>query len=195
MPKVVDAARITTRTGSVWRSCAGCGTLAPLAPSEQHCRDCSVNPNHLAVPVMSLPRRRAPRDRRELVGLLAGPAVLAARDVYVRSSSDVLRVAALVEISAAAAALARTVTKLRHVDPGLVVPHVRDAVDVYAVLGRGRWLPSMTRHVPLPPSGPIPAGLLLPAVLEPAQIVRRRRAAQSLAASLFDAPAAVAEGR
>ena len=145
---------------------------------------------------MPLPGRRAPRDRRELVGLLAGPAVLATRDVYARSSSDVLRVAALVEISAAAAALARTVTKLRHVDPGLIVPHVRDAVDVYAVLGRGRWLPSMTRHVPLPPSGPVPVGLLLPAVLEPARIVRRRRAAQSLAASLFDAvPTAVAEGR
>jgi hypothetical protein len=129
------------------------------------------------------------------VGLLAGPAIVAARDVYARSSSDVLRVAALVEISAAAAALARTVTKLRHVDPGLIVPHVRDAVDVYAVLGRGRWLPSMTRHVPLPPSGPVPVGLLLPAVLEPARVVRRRRTAQSLAASLFAVPAAVAEGR
>jgi hypothetical protein len=194
MPKVVDAARITTRAGLVWRACVGCGTLAPLGPSEQHCRDCSVNPNGLAVPVVSVPGRRAPRDRREVVGLLAGPAVLAARDVYARSSSDVLRIAALVEISAAAAALARTVTKLRHVDPGLIVPHVRDAVDVYAVLGRGRWLPSMTRHVPLPPSGPMPVGLLLPAVLEPARVVRRRRAAQTVAASLFDAPSAVAEG-
>ena len=195
MPKVVDAARITTRAAVVWRSCAGCGTLAPLGAAEEHCRECSVNPNTIAAPVVSVSGRRAPRDRRELVGLLAGPAVLAARDVYVRSSSDVLRVAALVEISAAAAALARTVTKLRHVDPGLIVPHVRDAVDVYAVLGRGRWLPSMTRHVPLPPCGPVPVGLLLPAVLEPARVARRRRAAQSLAASLFDAPAAVAEGR
>jgi hypothetical protein len=196
MPKVVDAARITTRAGCVWRSCAVCGSLAPLGPAEHHCRDCSVNPNHAAVRGKSMPGRRAPRDRRELVGLLAGPAIAAARDVYVRSSSDMLRVAALVEISAAAAALARTVTKLRHVDPGLIVPHVRDAVDVYAVLGRGRWLPSMTRHVPLPPSGPVPVGLLLPAVLEPAGVVRRRRAAHTLAASLFDAaPAAVAEGR
>jgi hypothetical protein len=67
---------------------------------------------------------------------------------------------------------------------------------VYAVLGRGRWLPSMTRHVPLPPSSPVPVGLLLPAVLEPARVVHRRQAAQSLAASLFEAaPAAVAEGR
>ena len=195
MPKVVDAARITTRAGVVWRSCVGCGSLAPLGPAEHHCRDCSVNPTRAAMPVVTVPGRRAPRDRRELVGLLAGPAILATRDVYARSSSDVLRVAALVEISAAAAALARTVTKLQHVDPGLIVPHVRDAVDVYAVLGRGRWLPSMTRHVPQPPSGPVPVGLLLPAVLEPARLVRRRRAAQTLAASLFDAPAAVAEGR
>jgi hypothetical protein len=166
----------------------------PLAPAEQHCRDCSY-PTGLGATVAAGPKRRAPRDRRELVDLLAGPAIHATRDVYVRSSSDVLRVAALVEISAAAAALARTVTKLRHVDPGLIVPHVRDAVDVYAVLGRGRWLPSMTRHVPLPPSGPVPVGLLLPAALEPARVVRRRRAAHTLAASLFDAPAAVAEGR
>lgn len=194
MPKVVDAARITTRHGIVWRSCADCGSLAPLAPAEQHCRECSVNPSNVATTVVAGPKRRAPRDRRELVGMLAGPAVLATRDVYARSSSDVLRVAALVEISAAAASLARTVTKLRHVDPGLIVPYVRDAVDVYAVLGRGRWLPSMTRHVPIPPSGPVPVGLLLPAVLEPARIVRRRHAAQSLAASLFDAPVA-AEGR
>ena len=194
MPKVVDAARITTRAAVVWRSCVGCGSLSPLAPAEQRCRDCSISRTQNAATVAAGPKRRAPRDRRELVGLLAGPAVLATRDVYARSSSDVLRVAALVEISAAAAALARTVTKLRHVDPGLIVPHVRDAVDVYAVLGRGRWLPSMIRHVPLPPSGPVPVGLLLPAVLEPARVVRRRHAAQSLAASLFDAPVA-AEGR
>jgi hypothetical protein len=194
MPKVVDAIRITTRAGCVWRACVGCGSLAPLDPAERHCRDCSVNPTQIATPVVSGTKRRAPRDRRELVALLAGPAVLATRDVYTRSSSDVLRVAALVEISAAAAALARTVTMLRHVDPGLIVPHVRDAVDVYAVLGRGRWLPSMTRHVPLPPSGPVPIGLLLPTVLEPARVVRRRRAAQTVAASLFDAPSAVVEG-
>jgi hypothetical protein len=194
MPKVVDAARITTRAGCVWRSCAGCGTLSPLGPAEQHCRDCSVNPSNFAPTVAVGSKRRAPRGRRELVGLLAGPAILATRDVYTRSSSDVLRVAALVEISAAAAALARTVAKLRHVDPGLIVPHVRDAVDVYAVLGRGRWLPSMTRHVPLPPCGPVSVGLLLPAVLESARIVRRRQAAQSLAVSLFDT-SAVVEGR
>ena len=180
----------------MWRSCAGCGSLAPLDPAEQRCRDCSLNPSTSPQSSRRGPKRRAPRDRRELVGLLAGPAVLATRDVYARSSSDVLRVAALVEISAAAAALARTVTKFQHVDPGLIVPHVRDAVDVYAVLGRGRWLPSMTRHVPVPPSGPVPVGLLLPAVLDSARIVRRCQSAQALAASLFDAaPAAVAEGR
>jgi hypothetical protein len=108
---------------------------------------------------------------------------------------NVLRVAALVEIAAAAAALARTVTKLRHVDPALIVPHVRNEVDVYAVLGRGQWLPTMTRHVPLPPSGPVPVGLLLPAVLEPARARRHRRSAQSVAASLFDGPSAAVEER
>jgi hypothetical protein len=198
MPKLADAARLTTRGGVVWRACAGCGSLAPLGPGEQHCRDCSITPDQIATPV-SLRGRRPPRDRRELVALLAGPAVLAARDVYARSSSDVLRVAALVEISAAAAALARTVVKLRHVDPALIVPHARHEVDVYAVLGLGRWLPSMTRHVPRPPSGPIPVGLLLPAVLETARANRRRRAAHSVAASLYGSPAgrpaAVVEGR
>src|SRR5690242_16964071 len=44
MPKVVDAARVTTRDGAVWRECAGCGLLAPLAPDVQHCKDCTAAP-------------------------------------------------------------------------------------------------------------------------------------------------------
>ena len=59
-----------------------------------------------------------------------------------------LRVAALVEISAAAATLARTIVKLRRLDPDLIAPHVADPVDLRAVLGRGRWLHTMTRPVP-----------------------------------------------
>ena len=30
MPTVNDTARITTRDGAVWRTCAGCGLLAPM---------------------------------------------------------------------------------------------------------------------------------------------------------------------
>jgi hypothetical protein len=107
------------------------------------------------------------------VHTLAGPGITAARQVYLTVPSDAVRVAALVEISAAAAALARTVVKLRRLDPDLVAPHVMDRVDLRAVLGRGRWLPTMTRHVPEPPTGPVPLSVLLPAVL-PTRPMRRR---------------------
>jgi hypothetical protein len=105
------------------------------------------------------------RARRRTVALLAAPGVKAARDVYTTVPSDAVRVAALVEIAAAAAALARTVVRLRRLDPDLIAPHVTDPVDLRAVLGRGRWLPTMTRHVPAPPSGPVPVADLLPAVV------------------------------
>lgn len=94
---------------------------------------------------------------RRLVAALAGPGIRAAREVYLSVPSDVLRVAALVEISAAAAALARTIVRLRHLDLELVAPHVADGTDLRAVLGRGRWLPTMTRHVPAPPARPVPS--------------------------------------
>jgi hypothetical protein len=111
------------------------------------------------------------RTHCRTVALLAGPGVRAAREVYTTVPSDAIRVAALVEISAAAAALARTVVKLRRLDPDLIAPHVRDRVDLRAVLGRGRWLPTMCRHVPEPPSGPVRLAELLPAVVP----VRRSR--------------------
>ena len=95
------------------------------------------------------------RTHRRTVALPAGPGIGAAREVYTTVPSDAIRVAALVEISAAAAALARTVVKLRHLDPDLIAPHVADRVDLRAVLGRGRWLPTMTRHVPAPRPGPV----------------------------------------
>jgi len=85
-----------------------------------------------------------------LVAVLAGRGVRAVRDVYRLPVPDAVRVAALVEISAAAAALARTIVKLRHLDLEQVAPHVTDRADLRAVLGRGRWLPTMTRHVPAP---------------------------------------------
>jgi hypothetical protein len=182
MPKVVDAARITTRGGTIWRVCAGCGQLAALSPDMTVCPSC----DRPARPMV----RRAPRERHELVGLLSGPAVIAVRDVYARTAADVLRVAALVEISAAAAALARTVVKFHHLDLDLIAGYVRDATDLHAVLGRGQWLPTMTRHVPTPPTGPVPIGLVLPAVL-PERHAGHRDAAQL---SLFDGVSAAAGG-
>jgi len=114
------------------------------------------------------------RTRRHTVALLAAPGVRAAREVYSTVPSDALRVAALVEISAAAAALARTVVKLRKLDPDLIAPHVADPVDLRAVLGRGRWLPAMCRHVPAPASGPVPMADLLPAVVPMSRSLRYR---------------------
>ncbi|WP_459839272.1 hypothetical protein [Catenuloplanes niger] len=79
---------------------------------------------------------------------LAELGIAAVRHVYVSCPVDVLRVAALVEISAAAASLARTIVKLNHLDPAGIAPYVSDPADMRAVLGRGRWLPTMIRHVP-----------------------------------------------
>lgn len=112
------------------------------------------------------------RTHRRTVRLLAGPGIAAARHVYLTVPADAVRVAALVEISAAAASLARTVVKLRRLDPDLIAPHVTDRVDLRAVLGRGRWLPTMTRHVPEPAAGPVNVAALFPAVL-PARPRRR----------------------
>ncbi len=127
------------------------------------------------------------KTRRRTVQILAGQGIGAAREVYRTVPSDALRVAALVEISAAAAALARTVVRLRHLDPDLIAPHVADPTDLRAVLGRGRWLPTMIRHVPVPPSGPVEIAALLPVALPAAparrRVVRRRPAAGQ--ASLF----------
>jgi hypothetical protein len=115
----------------------------------------------------------AMRTHRRTVKLIAAPGILAARQVYTTVPADAIRVAALVEIAAAAAALARTIVKLRHLDPDLIAPHVTDRTDLRAVLGRGRWLPTMTRHVPAPPTGPADLATMLPAVL-PTRTLRRR---------------------
>jgi hypothetical protein len=121
------------------------------------------------------------KTHRRTVAALAGPGIAAARSVYLGVPSDAVRVAALVEISAAAAALARTVVKLRHLDPDLIAPHVAEPVDLRAVLGRGRWLPTMARHVPEPSSGPIDLAVLLPAIL-PSRPMRRRAVRRRLTA-------------
>ncbi|MFI5491854.1 hypothetical protein [Actinoplanes sp. NPDC051859] len=114
------------------------------------------------------------RTHRRTVAVLAGPGVRAAREVYETVPADAIRVAALVEISAAAAALARTVVRLRRLDPDLIAPHVRDATDLRAVLGRGRWLPTMTRHVPAPPTAAPTGGSVAAAVVPVSRSVRRR---------------------
>jgi hypothetical protein len=72
------------------------------------------------------------------------------RDVFLAEMSDVQRAAALVEIAGAAAVLARTIYKYRHVDPMSLDVLVSRRVDVGAVLGRGQWLPTMVWHVPEP---------------------------------------------
>jgi hypothetical protein len=125
--------------------------------------------------------RPAPRRRthRRTVMRLAGPGIRAVREVYTTVPADAVRVAALVEIAAAAAALARTVVKLRRLDPELIAPHVADRVDLRAVLGRGRWLPTMTRHVPAPESGPVDLAALMPTGPAASRAVRRRAVRRS----------------
>jgi hypothetical protein len=41
MPTVNDAARITSRQGSVWRYCAGCALFSPLPPDTASCSNCT----------------------------------------------------------------------------------------------------------------------------------------------------------
>ncbi|MFG2105823.1 hypothetical protein [Micromonospora chersina] len=132
------------------------------------------------------------RTHRRTVMRLAGPGIRAAREVYTTVPADAVRVAALVEISAAAAALARTVVKLRHLDPDLIAPHVSDRVDLRAVLGRGRWLPTMTRHVPAPETGPVDLAALVPARPVRRRVVRRHPGSPGQG-SLFAAAASAGE--
>jgi len=136
------------------------------------------------------------RTHRRTVATLAAPAITTAREIYLTVPAEAIRVAALVEISAAAAALARTVVRLRRLDPALIAPHVSDPTDLRAVLGRGRWLPTMCRHVPEPSTGPVPVSVVLPAVVPSRSVarrsVRRRRAAPGQAA-LFGLAAGRAE--
>ena len=118
------------------------------------------------------------KTHRRTVAALAAAGVSAARELYRTVPSDTIRVAALVEISAAAAALARTVVKLRRLDPDLIAPHVSDRTDLRAVLGRGRWLPTMVRHVPAPPNGPVDLAALRPAMPPTRPASARRRIAR-----------------
>ena len=153
MPKVSDAARVTTRSGAIWRECTGCGVLAATTPADPACPACTSD-----APLRAMCGRWLVCSRR--------PAINDVRNVHLSQAPDLARIAALAEIAGAAATLARSIAKRHHIDPDAVVPQVRDAVDVYAVLGRGRWLPTMTRHVPAPdPARSM--GAVLPLVAPP----------------------------
>jgi hypothetical protein len=121
--------------------------------------------------------------RRMIVRYVSGPALLAVRDVMACGVPDVVKVAALVEIAGAAATLARSMVKLRHLDPAGLYPYAADVVDVRAVLGRGRWLPTMVRHVLAPPDGLAPQWLAVP----PARSARSARL-PAAEPGLFPAP-------
>ncbi|MEH0954768.1 MULTISPECIES: hypothetical protein [Micromonospora] len=69
-----------------------------------------------------------------------------------------------------------------------------DRVDLRAVLGRGRWLPTMTRHVPAPESGPVDLAALMPARPAGRRRVVRRRPGSPGQGSLFTAAASAGEG-
>lgn len=88
--------------------------------------------------------------RKRAVAQLASPGIAAIREAYCEGGSDTQRVAALIEIAGAAAALARTVARTRHVDRVELFELVTRRADVLPVLGKGQWLPTMTFHVPAP---------------------------------------------
>jgi hypothetical protein len=96
--------------------------------------------------------------KKQATAQLASPAITAIRDLYRTGGSDTQRAAALIEIAGAAAALARTISRYRHVDRAELFELVSRRADVNPALGRGQWLPTMTFHVP-----------------EAAQLPRRRR--------------------
>lgn len=41
MPKVSDAARVTTKDGAVWRECPCCARLAAMPPDAILCDECT----------------------------------------------------------------------------------------------------------------------------------------------------------
>ena len=40
MASLASVVRITSRQSATWRTCTGCGRLAPLAPDATRCADC-----------------------------------------------------------------------------------------------------------------------------------------------------------
>jgi hypothetical protein len=44
MARLAACVRVATRQSAVWRACAWCAVLAPLAPDQTYCRDCREAP-------------------------------------------------------------------------------------------------------------------------------------------------------
>lgn len=40
MASLASCVRLTAKQSAVWRTCAGCTALAPLAPDQTHCPKC-----------------------------------------------------------------------------------------------------------------------------------------------------------
>jgi hypothetical protein len=85
--------------------------------------------------------------RRTLVAYSALPMVRAGRQVELAALPVLARVAVLAEAAGSLAAMARRQAERGHVDPRQVALLVTDPADAMAVLGRGRWLPTMQRRV------------------------------------------------
>jgi hypothetical protein len=51
MPTVSNAARITSKDGTVWRTCGGCGALAALPPDVNLCPGCQPDTDASSVPL------------------------------------------------------------------------------------------------------------------------------------------------
>ncbi|RZU50817.1 hypothetical protein EV385_2603 [Krasilnikovia cinnamomea] len=62
MPKVVDAARVTTPPSAVWRSCTTCDHLVPLAPDTARCPRCQ----HLSATGPAFTERELAEARADL---------------------------------------------------------------------------------------------------------------------------------
>lgn len=102
--------------------------------------------------------------RRQLVIAHSMTVISHGRRIELCPMSAAARVAVLVDAAGALAALARKHAQLSHVDPDEVAWLVTDPVDAFAVLGRGRWLPTMQRPV-----------LAAPASVEPERPGRRSK--------------------
>jgi hypothetical protein len=90
--------------------------------------------------------------RRTLVAYGALPMVQAGRHVELAALPALARVAVLAEAAGAFAAMARRQARRNHVSPADVALLVTDPADAMAVLGRGRWLPTMQRPILAPPN-------------------------------------------
>lgn len=85
--------------------------------------------------------------RRLAVSESAAMVIAAGRRIEWARIPPVARIAILAEAAGALASLARLHAEVSHVDARAVAELVTDPADALAVLGRGRWLPSVHRPV------------------------------------------------